>query len=203
MPMSDALTFQTADINENDMYKLMIASVVPRPIAWVSSMSKDGVLNLAPFSFFTVASRNPPTLMISIGPGVEAREGTEKDTLVNIREVREFVINMVPATLGEAMVRSSASLEQHCNEFELAGVTPRTSQTSVVPAVLEAPISFELSLDRIIPVGTDQLILGIVKCVHIAPDVYAGEYKIDIEAWRPLASLAGNFAEITPLFSLG
>lgn len=202
MPAPDSLTFYTSDVSENDMYKLMIGSVVPRPIAWVSSMSKDGSLNLAPFSFFTVASRNPPTLMISIGPGVDERKGTEKDTLTNIREVREYVINIVPAPLGEAMVRSSASVERHCNEFDLADVTPRLSQMSVVPAVLEAPIAFELTLDRIIPVGTDHLVLGIVKCVHINPLVYAGEFKIDIDALRPLASLAGNFAKITPVFSL-
>ena len=203
MPATDALTFYTGDISENNMYKLMIGSVVPRPIAWVSSISKDGILNLAPFSFFTVASRNPPTLMLSIGPGVEARKGTEKDTLTNIRDVGKYVINMVSAPLGEEMVRSSASVERHCNEFELAGVTPRDSQTSVIPAVLEAPIAFELSLDRIIPVGTDHLVLGKVNCVHINPRVYAGDFKIDIDAWRPLASLAGNFAEITPVFSLG
>ncbi|MFP3387872.1 hypothetical protein [Brevibacillus sp. SIMBA_040] len=82
-------------------------------------------------------------------------------------------------------------------------MTPRLSQTSVVPAVREAPIAFELTLDRIIPVGTDHLVLGIVKCVHINPLVYAGEFKIDIDALQPLASLAGNFAEIKPAFLLG
>lgn len=74
------------------MYKLMIGSVVPRPIAWVSSKSKEGILNLAPFSFFTIASRTPPTLLLSIGPGVGERAGTIKDTLTNICEVGEFVI---------------------------------------------------------------------------------------------------------------
>ncbi|MGG1663936.1 flavin reductase family protein [Brevibacillus sp. NRS-1366] len=105
MPLLDALTFHTSEVSEHDMYKLMIGSVVPRPIAWVSSMSRDGVLNLAPFSFFTVASRNPPTLLISIGLGVEAREGTVKDTLTNIREVREYVINTVSVPLADTMHR--------------------------------------------------------------------------------------------------
>lgn len=77
MPAPDSLTFYTSDVSENDMYKLMIGSVVPRPIAWVSSMSANGILNLAPSSFFIVSSRNPPTLLISIGPGVDERKGTD------------------------------------------------------------------------------------------------------------------------------
>ncbi|HEY2491707.1 MAG TPA: flavin reductase family protein [Paenibacillus sp.] len=130
MPQLNGLTFNTSDLNEQEMYKLMIGSVVPRPIAWVSSKSKDDVVNLAPFSFFTVASRNPPTLLISIGPGVDEREGTVKDTLTNIREVGEYVINVVSEPLSEAMLRSSASVEPANNEFELAGC--RTTRTCSV-----------------------------------------------------------------------
>ncbi|MCE5173311.1 flavin reductase family protein [Paenibacillus profundus] len=203
MPKQDALAFHANDLSEQDMYKLMIGSVVPRPIAWVSSKSKAGVLNLAPFSFFTVASRNPPTLLLSIGQGVNEREGTMKDTLTNIREVGEYVINMVSESLGEAMQRSSANVEPEKNEFELAGVTPRPCTTINVPAVLEAPIAFELKLDRIISVGDDHLVLGKVERVQIDSAAYAGNYKTAIEQWKPLASLAGDFAGLTPSFSLG
>lgn len=203
MSMKNRLTFNTSDLSEQEMYKLLIGSVVPRPIAWVSSKSKDGVLNLAPFSFFTVASRNPPTLLTSIGPGVNEREGRIKDTLTNIREVGEYVINMVSEPLGEAMQRSSASVEPEKNEFELAGVTPQTCGLVDVPAVLEAPISFELKLDRIIPVGVDHLVLGKVVRVQIDAAAYAGNYKIAIDEWKPLASLAGDFAGLMPSFSYG
>ncbi|UHA72494.1 flavin reductase family protein [Paenibacillus sp. 481] len=194
MPKPDGFTFNTSDLSVEEMYKLMIGSVVPRPIAWVSSKSKEGVLNLAPFSFFTVASRNPPTLMISIGPGVDEREGGVKDTLRNIREVGEYVINMVSEPLGEAMLRSAASVEPEFNEFELAGVTPQPCGLVGVPAVLEAPIAFELKLDRIIPVGEDHIILGTVVRAQIDAAAYAGNYKVAIDEWKPLASLAGDFA---------
>ncbi|WKT75106.1 flavin reductase family protein [Lysinibacillus fusiformis] len=195
--------FNTNDISDDEMYKLLIGSVIPRPIAWVSSKSKDGILNLAPFSFFTVASRNPPTLLISIGPGVNERIGSIKDTLTNIREVKEYIINMVPEQLGEAMYRSSASVEPEKNEFELAGVTAQMGNVLNVPAVLEAPISIELMLDQIIPVGGDSLVLGKVKCIQIDKAIYAGNYKIAIDKWKPLASLAGDFAGLMPSFSYG
>ncbi|MDK8180127.1 flavin reductase family protein [Paenibacillus sp. UMB4589-SE434] len=202
MPSYDAIEFNMSDLSEHEMYKLMIGSVVPRPIAWVSSKSKEGVLNLAPFSFFTVASRNPPTLLISIGPGVGERDGTVKDTLTNIRELGEYVINMVSEPLGEAMQRSSANVAPSKNEFELAGVTPKPCKCVNVPAVLEAPIAFELKLDRIIPVGGDHLVLGIIEHVQMDPASYAGNFKTAVDKWKPLASLAGDYAGLTTTFSL-
>lgn len=122
------LTFHTTDLREDEMYTLLTGSVIPRPIAWVSSISKYGILYLAPFSFFTIASRNPPTLLISIGPGVNERMGSIKDTLTNIREVKEYIINVVPESLGEVMYRSSANVEPEKNEFELAGVTAQNGK---------------------------------------------------------------------------
>nr|WP_256974898.1 flavin reductase family protein [Paenibacillus amylolyticus] len=177
----------------------MTGSVVPRPIAWVSTRSKEGVLNLAPFSFFTVASRNPATLLLSIGPGVGERQGTVKDTLVNIRETGEFVINVVPAVLAASMQRSSADVASREDEFELAGVTPKVGICVDVPSVLESPIAFELTLDQIIAV---HLVLGKVEHVRVDTEAYAGHYKIAIESWQPLASLADDYALIKPAFSV-
>ncbi|WYU95372.1 flavin reductase family protein [Paenibacillus sp. FSL H8-0280] len=202
MAKDNVFEFATGDITIDEMYKLMIGSVVPRPIAWVSTRSKEGVLNLAPFSFFTVASRNPATLLLSIGPGVGEREGTVKDTLLNIRETEEFVINMVPASLVDSMQRSSADVASDENEFELAGVTPKAGICVDIPSVLESPIAFELTLDRIIEVGTDHLVLGKVEHVRVDAEAYAGHYKIAIESWQPLASLAGDYALIKPAFSV-
>ncbi|MCG7378146.1 flavin reductase family protein [Paenibacillus sp. ACRSA] len=194
--------FAADDITVDEMYKLMIGSVVPRPIAWVSTRSVEGVLNLAPFSFFTIASRNPPTLLLSIGPGVDERQGTIKDTLVNIRETGEYVINVVPAALAASMQRSSAHVPSEVNEFELAAVTPLPGICVRVPSVKESPIAFELTLDRIIPVGTDHVILGKVEHVRVNAEAYAGSYKIALDSWQPLASLAGDYAMITPAFSV-
>ncbi|WJM08290.1 flavin reductase family protein [Paenibacillus sp. PK1-4R] len=202
MAKDNAFEFAADDITIDEMYKLMIGSVVPRPIAWVSTRSKDGALNLAPFSFFTVASRNPPTLLISVGPGVGERQGTVKDTLLNIRETGEFVINVVPAVLAASMQRSSADVASDEDEFELAGVTPKAGIRVDVPSVLESPIAFELTLDRIIEVGTDHLVLGKVEHVRVDAEAYAGHYKIAIESWQPLASLAGDYALIKPTFSV-
>lgn len=202
MAKNNVFEFAADDITIDEMYKLMIGSVVPRPIAWVSTRSKDGALNLAPFSFFTVASRNPPTLLISVGPGVGERQGTVKDTLLNIRETGEFVINVVPAVLAASMQRSSADVASEEDEFELAGVTPKAGIRVDVPSVLESPIAFELTLDRIIEVGTDHLVLGKVEHVRVDAEAYAGHYKIAIESWQPLASLAGDYALIKPAFSV-
>lgn len=202
MEKNNVFEFATGDITIDEMYKLMIGSVVPRPIAWVSTRSMEGVLNLAPFSFFTVASRNPATLLLSIGPGVGEREGTVKDTLVNIRETGEFVINVVPAVLAASMQRSSADVASEEDEFELTGVTPRAGIRVNVPSVLESPIAFELTLDQVIPVGTDHLVLGKVEHVRVDAEAYAGRYKIVIESWQPLASLAGDYALMKPAFSV-
>ncbi|SFM28482.1 flavin reductase family protein [Salibacterium qingdaonense] len=202
MPGSRAETFDPAVEEIQDFYKLMTGSVVPRPIAWVSSKSGDGVLNLAPFSFFTVASRQPPTLAISIGPGVKEREGTVKDTLTNIQERGEFVINIVSLELGEEMKTSSGNAAPDVDEFREAGVTPHLSESIDIPMVQEAPISFECVLDQVIPVGTDHLVLGRAQRVHVETKAYAGHYRIDIDQLKPLARLAGDYAGLTQRFFL-
>lgn len=203
MPIKQkAHTFNPVDLEIQEMYKLIIGSVVPRPIAWVSTKSKDDYLNLAPFSFFTVASRQPPTLSISIGQGAEARKGTVKDTLTNIRDTKEFVINVVPESLASMMFESSKHVDSKINEFEIAGVTPEPSETIGVPSVQESPIAFECKLDRIIEVGTDHMVLGQIQHACVDESAYLGNYKIDIDNWKPLARLAGDYASITPSFNL-
>lgn len=189
-------------LETKNAYKLLTGSVVPRPIAWVSTIDKEGVLNLAPFSFFTVASRNPPMLCLSIGPGVEERKGTLKDTLVNIQTLKEFVINVVPAQLGNAMHRSSENLSSEIDEFEVNGLTPVESTVVRPPRVGESPISIELELDRIIKLGEDHLVLGNVVYYHIKDEYYLGNYKVNLEKLNPLGRLAGNYSEIRDLFKL-
>ncbi|MBP6115943.1 MAG: flavin reductase family protein [Neisseriaceae bacterium] len=200
MPSPDAHSFLVSEADPHAIYKLMVGAVTPRPIAWVSSVSATGVLNLAPFSFFTVASRNPPTLMVSIGPGVEARTGTVKDTLANIRATKEYVINIAGASLVSALATSGASVAAEVDEFVLAGLTPEPSRQVGVPSVQEAPVAFEMVLDQIINVGTDHVILGRVVNVRVEEAVYAGNHKIDVAALAPLASVADRFSGITPMY---
>lgn len=203
MPSPKAHNFLVHESDAHAIYKLMVGAVTPRPIAWVSSVSEQGVLNLAPFSFFTVASRQPPTLMVSIGPGVEARVGTVKDTLANIRATKEYVINIASESLVGVLAQSAASVAVEVDEFALAGLTTESSRQVSVPSVKEAPVAFEMVLDQIIEVGTDHVILGRVVNVRVEASVYAGDHKIDVAALTPLASVADRFSGITPMYVAG
>jgi flavin reductase (DIM6/NTAB) family NADH-FMN oxidoreductase RutF len=196
------LKFNPDDLSTKEMYKLLTGSVVPRPIAWVSTISEDGVHNLAPFSFFTVASRQPPMLCISIGPGVGEREGTEKDTLVNIRSSKEFVINIVSTPLGNEMQKSSENLPEKINEFDEAGLSAIKSDLVKPMRVKESPINIECKLEQIIPLGSDNLIIGRVVNYHIRDEFYLGNYKVDLEKLQPLGRLAGNYSESKEFFTL-
>ena len=198
----EKMEFNPSDLNPKEVYKLLTGSVVPRPIAWVSTLSDAGELNLAPFSFFTVASRKPPILAISIGPGVGERQGTEKDTLVNIRSQKEFVINIVSSSLGNEMQKSAENLPSEVNEFEKAGLTPIDSMTIKPMRVKEASIHLECKLHQIIPLGSDHLILGEMIHYHIDDDTYLGNYKVNLEKLSPLGRLAGNYSESTEFFTL-
>ncbi|WP_085994271.1 flavin reductase family protein [Oceanobacillus senegalensis] len=190
------------DLETKQAYKLMTGSVVPRPIAWVSTMDQSGNHNLAPFSFFTVASRNPPMLLISIGPGVGEREGTVKDTLSNIRQLKQFVINIVPASLGNPMQKSAENVQRETDEFSYAGLTPVQSKKVRPPRVKESPISFELELNHIMELGSDHVVIGHIVHYHIDDDYYLGNDKVNQEKLSPLGRLAGTYSEISDIFTL-
>jgi len=119
------------DLDPKSRYKLLIGSVVPRPIAWTSTAGSDGVLNLAPFSFFTVASRNPPMLCISVGPRPEGED--PKDTLGNVEATGEFVVNIVSLPLSNTMHESSKGHPPEADEFEKAGLTPEPCEVVKAP----------------------------------------------------------------------
>lgn len=182
-------------------YKLLIGSVVPRPIAWTSTMSAGGVLNLAPFSFFTVASRNPPMLCISIGPRTDDEPGS-KDTLANIEETGEFVINIVSVPLSNAMHESSGSHPPEADEFEKAGLTPAPCEVVGVPRVGEAGVSMECVLDRVLALGSDHLVLGRMVRFHVRDELYTQNGRIDVAKLQPLGRLAGDYTKIETIFAL-
>ncbi|MGY4689471.1 flavin reductase family protein [Salibacterium sp. K-3] len=189
-------------LETREMYKLLIGAVVPRPIAWISTQDKHGTRNLAPFSFFTVASPSPPTLAVSIATPPAPKE--RKDTLANIRNIGEYVVNVVPESLGKNMQISSEPFAEGEDEFQKASLTPYPSNLILPPRVEESPISFELQLDQILEIGTNALVLGTVVQVHVEESVYLDSYKTDIEKWKPLARLAGDYASISspyPIFS--
>src|SRR5215213_4752765 len=154
VPGEVELIIDPDSLDPQSRYKLLIGSVVPRPIAWTSTINRKGVHNLAPFSFFTVASRNPPMLCISVGPRTDQPPDT-KDTLSNIAEMGEFVINIVSLPLSNAMYESSVTHPPRADEFERAGLTPAPCEVVTAPRVKEAAVSMECFLDRVLEFGTD------------------------------------------------
>jgi|TARA_Y100000780_G_C13671749_1_gene412666 flavin reductase (DIM6/NTAB) family NADH-FMN oxidoreductase RutF len=177
-----------------ETHKLMIGSIVPRPIAFVSTLSKDGFENLAPFSYFNGICSNPPSIMFC--PARRGYDGKTKDTLNNIRDTEEFAVNIVSEDFAEQMVSTSTDFEPEVNEFEVSGLTPEPCQKIAPPKVAEAKISFECKLNQIVPVGNEGpgggfVIIGTIVLFHIDDDVYEDGY-INLEKLRPIGRLAGN-----------
>jgi flavin reductase (DIM6/NTAB) family NADH-FMN oxidoreductase RutF len=196
----DALIIDPDMLDPRSRYKLLIGSVVPRPIAWTSTLSSKGVPNLAPFSFFTVASRNPAMLCISVGPRVERPPDT-KDTLNNIAETEEFVINIVSLPLSNAMHESSRNHPPGADEFEKAGLTPAECEVVSAPRVEEAAVSMECVLHRMLQLGTDHLLIGRMVRFHVRDELYDNG-RIDVAKLRPLGRLAGTYTKVETIFEL-
>lgn len=189
-----------SELDTNSVYKLLVGAVVPRPIAWVSSRSREGILNLAPFSFFTVASREPPMLAISIGPRTGG-EDYPKDTLTNLRESQEFVINIVSVALANAMFETAVNHAPEVDEFVRAGVTAAASTVIDPPRVAEAKISMECTVEHMLKLGTDTMVIGRMQRYHVE-DALITNGRIDLKALDPLGRMAGNFTRIESLFDL-
>ena len=163
-----------------DAYAWMTATLLPRPIAWVSTLSADGRTNLAPFSFFTGVTSNPPTLMFV---PVNDRHGQPKDTLRNIRETGEFVVNTVPEALTATMNATAALLPHGESEFDRFGITPAASDRVKPPRVAAAPIAFECTLHQIVTVGEGALagniVIGRILLAQISDAVLGADGKVD------------------------
>jgi flavin reductase (DIM6/NTAB) family NADH-FMN oxidoreductase RutF len=190
------------------MYKLLIGCVVPRPIAWVSSVDAHGVRNLAPFSYFMAITHDPPTIAFSASPrGVEvAGVRGKKDTLSNVEATREFVVNVVDDALAEAMNVTSGDYPPGVDEFAQAGLTPLPSVQVKAPRVAAAPISMECRLVQILPVGNlpHHLVIGEVVHLHLRDDVYdPASGRIDMRRLRPVGRLAGQmYTHVHDIFEM-
>lgn len=179
-------------LTHQDRYKLLNGSVVPRPIAFVSSMNAKGELNLAPFSFFNVVGSSPMSVVFSVmrrGP-----EALKKDTLVNIEETGEYVVNIVNEALVERMNVTSADFPHGVNEFAEAGLTPMPSELVRPPRVAESPINMECKLIQTVEVGNGPgggtLIIGEVLRFHVWDDLYEGG-RIDPDKLAAVGRMAG------------
>lgn len=186
------------------LYHYLIGAIVPRPIAWVSTISPGGAANLAPFSYFNGIGVRPPALCFS---PLNRRDGSKKDTIVNLESTPEFVVNVVPGRLAEAMNLSSADLDYEESEFEKSGVTAVASHRVKPPAVAESPIKFECELDRIIELGEGpmaaNLVLGRIVLMHVDDAVLDGEQRIDARKLDLVGRMGGDlYARTTDLFEL-
>jgi flavin reductase (DIM6/NTAB) family NADH-FMN oxidoreductase RutF len=190
-----------SELGPQSVYKLLIGSVVPRPIAWTSTVSREGVRNLAPFSFFTVASRQPPMLCISVGPRVDSNVPT-KDTLDNIEETGQFVVNIVSLALSNTMYESSKNHPPEADEFVKAGLTPAPCEVVGAPRVEEAGVSMECLLDRVLPLGTDHLVIGRMVRFYVRDELYGKNGRIDVAGLDPLGRLAGDYTKVETIFEL-
>jgi len=154
-------------------YSLLANLVTPRPIAWVTTMSREGKVNAAPFSFFNLLGANPPIL--GFCPGDRA-EGVPKDTALNIRSTHEFVVNLVDEPLAEAMNKTASSLPYGVNELESVGLHEASSTTIRPPRIAEAPASLECSEWGTLQIGANRLVIGLIKRIHVRDEFYDLEY---------------------------
>lgn len=179
----------------NDVYRFIITAVVPRPIALVSSMGADGGTNVAPFSYFNAIASEPPL----IGIAINERAGDPKDTLRNIRETQEFVVNVVSESILDAMVRTAGEWPRGTSEFAPAGLTPAPSERVRPPYVAESPLQLECRLHREIPLGNSVLVVGEVVFARVRDEVLT-DGRVDPAKLAPVGRLGGEFyAPLGPL----
>jgi flavin reductase (DIM6/NTAB) family NADH-FMN oxidoreductase RutF len=187
-----------------ELYSLMIRCIAPRPIAWVSSMARDGLLNLAPFSFFNGVSSDPPALLF-----VTSRhdDGRKKDTLLNVEATHQFVVNVVPDSLAEAMNITATEYPHGISEFEKAGLTAAPSVRVAPPRLAESPVNFECELHDTMHVGADgagggTIVVGRILLIHVDEAILTNG-KVDYELYHPLGRLGGmDYARTRDRFTM-
>lgn len=193
-----------ATATPREVYQAMIACITPRPIAWVSTVSPRGIPNLAPFSFFNGVGANPPTIVFS---PVNRRDGSRKDTLINIEATPEFVVNIVPFALAGPMNESSAELPYEVSEFEKTGLTATPAVKVKAPRVKEAPVHFECVLHQIVKVGDGplgaNLVIGRIVWIDVADRVLGADGQIDPQKLDTIGRMGGNlYSRTTERFEL-
>jgi flavin reductase (DIM6/NTAB) family NADH-FMN oxidoreductase RutF len=185
-------TIDPADHLTTDIYKLMVGIIVPRPIAFVSTLDEQGIRNLAPFSYFTACSTNPP--VVCFCTAVRPEPSPFKDTLRNIRATKEFVVNIVSEDFAAKMNATSADVAPEIDEFELSGLTPLASELVKPPRVAESLIHMECRLHQIVEVSTKPgggiLVLGEVLRFHVQEEI-EHDYKIDQGKLNAIGRMGG------------
>ncbi len=187
------MIFEVSELASQDKYRLLVGGVTPRPIAWISTRSAKNIDNLAPYSFFTVASCNPPVLLYT---QVTQRSGIDKDTLQNLLETGECVVNIVDSALLEKMNQTSASIKIDESEFTFADVESCSSYHVKPRSVSASPIRYECTLRKIIrvsdlPTGGTVLLLD-VKCVYVREELFKNG-SIDQQLLDSVGKMGGDY----------
>jgi flavin reductase (DIM6/NTAB) family NADH-FMN oxidoreductase RutF len=209
MPTPATRSVAPADLSPADFYQYLIGAVAPRPIAFASTVSAEGKVNLSPYSFFTIVSQNPPMLVFS--PTSRGRDNSEKDTLHNVRAVPEVVINICDYALVEQLSLASAEYPSGVNEFTKAGLTEVKSNQVRPPRVAECPAAFECVVEQIIALGDGpghgNLVLCRVVQAHFREDVLLdGKPGLDPLKFEAVSRLGGDwYSRLRPenLFTVG
>ena len=192
------------ELEQTAIYKLLTGIIIPRPIGWISTISEDGINNLAPFSYFNAVGDDPPHLMFST---VHSND-SNKDTLNNVLATKQFVVNMVTEDLVAQMNMTSHPISANESEFELAGLTPIASSLVLPPRVKESKITMECEMVHHYKLensktGGATIVIGKIVLFHIDESVLLENYKINLETYQPIARLAGsNYSKIGEIFSL-
>jgi flavin reductase (DIM6/NTAB) family NADH-FMN oxidoreductase RutF len=198
------LAFDPASNSPGDIYKLMVGSIVPRPIALVSSVDENGIRNLAPFSYFTACSSNPPVVVFC--PILRPVPPMAKDTLRNVTTTREFVVNIVSEEFAERMNATAAQVLPEVDEFVLSGLTPIPSELIKPARVAESHIHMECRLLQVVQVsdrpGGGSLVLGEVLRFHVSQDIIKN-FRIDPDRLQAIGRMAGStYVRTTDRFDL-
>jgi flavin reductase (DIM6/NTAB) family NADH-FMN oxidoreductase RutF len=186
------MDFDPADVRPSVFYQQLIHCIVPRPIAWVSTISRTGVTNVAPFSYFTGVGSRPPSLLFC---PANNRQGEPKDTLRNIQDTADFVVNIVPFAVAEAMNASAAALPPEDSEFDSCGVTALASVKIAAPRVLESPVQFECRRMHILNIGDGpggaNIVVGNIVHVHIDDNVIGAKDLVDPDLLDAVGRMGG------------
>jgi flavin reductase (DIM6/NTAB) family NADH-FMN oxidoreductase RutF len=186
-----------------DVYKIIAGCVVPRPIGFISTVSRDGIHNAAPFSFFNAISHNPPMVCMSISPIYKSAR--PKDTLTNITEVGDFVANIVNEELAAAQDRCSNEFPPEVDEFRESGLTPGPSKLVKAPRIEESPVNFECRLVQVMPLlpSPYTLVIGRVVLMHVRADLLQPNGRIDSARLAAIGRMTGNaYARTRDVFTL-
>lgn len=198
------MTYNPVEIGHSATYKILTGAVIPRPIGWISTVDKAGNPNLAPFSYFNIVGDDPPHVMFS----TVRTHGANKDTLNNVLETGEFVVNMVTEDTVEKMNLTAQHVAPDVNEFSLANLTQTPSLLVAPPRVAESPIHFECKLVHHYELedhtkGGAVMMVGKIVLFHIQEGFIDEQYKINENKYRPVARLAGsNYTTVGKVFSI-